>query len=137
MFIKLLTQFFAFSVPLLVSTAILANPEEQPVFEPSIFMASLRVLWGLLLVLAIIFAIYAFAKKRFNFLPANNAKSIIKVIEAKHLMPKKSIYLIEVRDKEYLVGVTDHSINLLSSSLKPDSFKEVFSDSLPTGEKND
>ncbi len=83
--------------------------------EPSMLMASMRVLWGLLIVLGIIFAIYAFAKKKFNFLPGNNGKSLIKIIETRHLMPKKSIYLIDVRGKEYLLGVSDNNINLLSS----------------------
>lgn len=108
----------------------LGSAESKPVLETSMFMASLRVVWGLLIVLGIIYALYAFARKKFNFLPANNTNSLIKVIEAKHLMPKKSIYLLEVRDKEYLVGVTDHSISLLSSSLKTESFQEVFGDTV-------
>ena len=82
--------------------------------EPTMFMASLRVLWGLLIVLAIIFAIYALAKKKFNFLPGNNQTSTINIIETKHLMPKKALYLIEIRGEEFLIGVSDQNINLLS-----------------------
>ncbi len=104
-----------------------AATEQQAVspYDSSMFMASLRVFWGLLVVVGIIFAVYALMKKRFSFLPNNNANANIKIVEAKHLMPKKSVYLIEVRGKEYLIGVTDQHISLLSSNIKADSFKDV------------
>lgn len=105
--------------------------------EPSMIMASMRVLWGLLIVLGIIFAIYALAKKKFNFLPGNNGKSLIKIVEARHLMPKKSIYLIDVRGKEYLVGVAENSINLLSTieNIDHEEFQSVLDQAV--NEKDD
>lgn len=99
---------------LFCSTALFANDKVINT-DPSMMLASMRVLWGLLIVLGIIFAIYAIAKKKFNFLPGNNGKSLIKIIETRHLMPKKSLYLIDVKGKEYLIGVSDNNINLLST----------------------
>ena len=42
-------------------------------------------------------------------------EGIIKIIESRHLMPKKSLFLIEVRGREYLVGSGGDSLNLIAS----------------------
>lgn len=121
-----LSSFFLFFIHGSGSMAIASESNiSAATYDPTMFMASLKVIWGLLVVLGIIFAIYALVKRRFNFLPNSNANTRIKIVEAKHLMPKKSLYLIEVRGKEYLIGVTDQNISLLSSHIKTDSFKDV------------
>ncbi len=113
---KLITRLY-FTLIILISTVdscFAASIDSPTVSEPSMFMASVRVLWGLLIVLGLIFSIYAIARKKFNFLPNNTANNIIKIIETRPLMPKKAVYLLEVRGKEYLVGVSDNTINLIS-----------------------
>lgn len=134
-------KLFSASLPSFFSLITLATSaccavDTPTTYDSSMFMASLKTLWGLLIVLAIIFAIYAFVRKKFSFLPGTNEKSIIKIIEAKHLMPKKSIYLMEVRNKEYLVGVTDHTISLLSTNHSQQSFQEILDQKTEGDEEN-
>ena len=75
--------------------------------------AYLRLTWGLLIVLGIILIFYALAKKRFSLL-SSSEKNLIKVLEIKHLMPKKSICLIEVRGREYLLGIGADNVSLIA-----------------------
>ncbi len=88
--------------------------------------ATLRMVWGLLVVLGILFIIYAVAKKKLNFLQSPG-QGIIKVLEVRHLMPKKSLYLIEVRGKEYLIGSGSDRLELIADlgESSPDSFTDI------------
>ncbi len=81
--------------------------------EMSETSAYLRLTWGLLIVLGIILIFYALAKKRFSLLNSSE-KNLIKVLEIKHLMPKKSICLIEVRGREYLLGLGADNVSLIA-----------------------
>jgi flagellar protein FliO/FliZ len=80
----------------------------------SLFNSSLKMIWGLLIVLGILLIIYGLVKKRVSLLQGGG-KGIIKIIESRHLMPKKSLFLIEVRGREYLVGSGGDSLNLIAS----------------------
>ncbi len=80
----------------------------------SMINSSLKMIWGLLVVLGILLIIYGLVKKRVTLLQGGG-KGIIKVIESRHLMPKKSLFLIEVRGREYLVGSGGDSINLIAA----------------------
>lgn len=80
----------------------------------SMLNSSLKMIWGLLVVLGILLIIYGLIKKRVTLLQGGG-KGIIKVIESRHLMPKKSLFLIEVRGREYLVGSGGDSLNLIAS----------------------
>jgi flagellar protein FliO/FliZ len=100
----------------------------------SLLSSSLRMIWGLLIVLGILFIIYIIVKKRFSIVPGGG-RGVIKVIEAHHLMPRKSLYLIEVRGKEYLVGTGGDSLQLITKidgadAAKP--FDEILETSLQT-----
>ncbi len=88
--------------------------------------ATLRLLWGLLVVLGILFLVYVIAKKKLNFLQTPG-KGIINVVEVRHLMPKKSLYLVEVRGKEYLIGSGGDSLKLIAAigESPADSFTEI------------
>jgi len=94
--------------------------------DPSLFSAGLRMFWGLLVVLGILLIIYAIMRKRLSFIKHND-NSAIKIIEIRHLMPKKSICLVEVRGQEYLLGLGGDTINLISSvsSKNKDTFDKA------------
>lgn len=64
----------------------------------------LRMIWGLLVVLGVIFIIYGLLKKRFSLLSASPNQNI-NVVEIKPLMGKKAICLVEVKGQEYLLGL--------------------------------
>jgi len=95
---------------------------------PSLFSSSLKMIWGLLVVLGIILIIYGIARKRLTLLQGGG-KGIITIIETKHLLPKKTLFLVEVRGREYLLGTGGESINLIAAIEdqpgNPATFKEV------------
>jgi flagellar protein FliO/FliZ len=78
------------------------------------FSAPLRLIWGLLVVLGILFIVYSLMRKKLSFLhmPVNGA---IKIIEVRHLLPKKSLYLVEVRGREFLLGAGQDRIELIAA----------------------
>jgi len=80
----------------------------------SLLSSSLKMIWGLLIVLGILLIIYGLVKKRVNLLQGGG-KGIINVVESRHLMPKKSLFLVEVRGKEYLLGSGADSLNLIAA----------------------
>lgn len=98
----------------------------------TLFSAGLRMFWGLLIVLGILLIIYGIMRKRLSFVKHND-KSFIKIVEIRHLMPKKSLCLVEVGGQEFLLGLGNETINLLS----PVSTKarETFDEALVSIEK--
>ncbi len=76
--------------------------------------ASLRIFWGLLIVFGVLLVVYALAKKKLSFLNAGAGKDAITIIETRHLMPRKSLCLIKVRDQEFLLGLGNEQINLIA-----------------------
>ncbi len=96
------------------------------------FSTTLRVIWGLLVVLGILFIIYGLMKKKMSFLNMQG-KGLIKIVEARHLMPKKSLYLVEVRGQEFLLGTGQDGINLIAPirSIQASSFAEILENSEP------
>jgi flagellar protein FliO/FliZ len=81
--------------------------------NPTLFAAGLRMFWGLLVVLGILLIIYGLMRKRLS-LVKNNDTSAIKIKEIRHLMPKKSLCLVEVGDQEFLLGLSSDAISLLA-----------------------
>ncbi len=95
--------------------------------DPSLLSVALRMVWGLLIVLGILLVIYAFMRKRLSFLK-NNQNSEIKIKEIRHIVPKKSLCLVEVGGQEFLLGIGTENITLLSAITKTppqDSFQKT------------
>ncbi len=82
--------------------------------DPTLFSTSLRMIWGLLIVLGILFVIYGLMRKRLSF-AQSNTKSKIQIKEMRHLMPKKSLCLVEVDGQEFLLGIGTENITLLAT----------------------
>jgi flagellar protein FliO/FliZ len=76
--------------------------------------ATLRIFWGLLIVFGVLLVVYALAKKKLSFLNAGAGRGAITIIETRHLMPRKSLCLIKVRDQEFLLGLGNEQINLIA-----------------------
>jgi len=74
--------------------------------------ASLKLIGALTIVLGLVLLLYYCSRKGFGFLPGQKTGAI-KVIEARHLMPKKSLFLVEIRGRELLLGVGVDRIELL------------------------
>ncbi len=90
--------------------------------------SGLRMLWGLLIVLAVILALYTVLKRRFSVFKQQE-NSLIKVLEIKHIMPKKSLILIEVKGQEFLVGSGNDTISTIVPISKNHSFESVLEES--------
>ena len=90
--------------------------------------AYFKVFWALCLVLALILILFAMFRKRFSLINPR-AEKAIRVLEIQPLAPRKSVCLIEVRGREFLVGVANESITLLADLQEP-SPKQSFHDVL-------
>ena len=77
--------------------------------------ASLKMAGALLGVVGLLLLLYHFSRKGlFGLLPV--AKSgAIKVSEMKYLMPKKAVCLVEVKGREFLLGVGVDRVELIAS----------------------
>ena len=92
--------------------------------------AYFRLLWGLLAVVGILLVLYAIVKKKFSFLN-QGGHGAIKVLEIRPLQPRKALCLIEVRGKEFLLGLSADHITLLADLNQPStgSFSEILASS--------
>ena len=124
--------FVTYIIPALCITLI---PDQAGAAESfSFFHSSVRMIWGLLIVLGILLIIYGLMKKKATLFqrPGNSA---ITVLETKHLMPKKTLFLVEVKGQEFLVGSGGESLSLLAS-FGPDGqqasrFEDILQESDP------
>lgn len=115
---KLLTLFIGILLPAVANAADWGSENLLP--------ASLKLIGALALVLGLVLLLYYFSRKGFGFLPAPKSGAI-KLIETKHLMPKKSLFLVEVHGRQLLLGVGVDRIELLSNLewLNNASFEET------------
>lgn len=120
------------SVILLAILLLQAGPAQAAVNSTDEITSYFRVLWGLLIVLAIILLLFAIFRKRFSLLQPRGAKAI-RVLEMQPLMPRKAICLVEVRGREYLLGIGTDAITLLAdlNDHGRPSFKDVLADTQP------
>lgn len=102
--------------------------------DPSLLSASLRMIWGLLIVSGILLVIYGLMKKRLSFVQ-KHSKSRIKIKETCHIMPKKSLCLIEIDGKEFLLGLGTENVSLITAL--DDRNQKSFQDNLSIAEKNE
>ncbi len=118
-------------IPLSASLLLLDCTTAYPAEQLDTLYTSLRMLWGLLIVIAIILILYFILKKRFSIFKQQE-HSHIKIVEIKHVTPKKSLMLVEVKGQDFLVGTGSDSINSIIPIQKNHSFDSV----LEQSEKN-
>lgn len=80
--------------------------------NPSLGTAALQTIWALLIVIGLILAFYALARKRLVL--GKLGGNAIRVIEMRPLFPKATLALVEVRGREYLLGINAGNIQLLA-----------------------
>lgn len=102
--------------------------------DPSLVSSSLRMLWGLLVVSGILLIIYGVMRKRFS-LAGSNSNSKIQIKEIRHIMPKKSLCLVEVGGQEFLLGLSSENITLITPL--DSSKKASFQENLAVAEQNE
>ncbi|RMF48102.1 MAG: flagellar biosynthetic protein FliO [Deltaproteobacteria bacterium] len=94
------------AVPVLAAEAI------QP---PGMLASTLKVLGSLVLVIGLGLVIAALAKKRLPMLPGQRG-SAIRVLETRGLGPKKAVALVEVRGREFLLGLGADGVRMLAET---------------------
>ncbi|MGE4492538.1 MAG: flagellar biosynthetic protein FliO [Syntrophotalea sp.] len=84
----------------------------------------LRMWAGLAVVMALILLLYAAAQRWLRW-PTGGRSGVIRIRETRPLGPKKYLYLVQVRDRELLLGVTAERICLLNDAPLPDGDEPV------------
>ncbi len=74
--------------------------------------AVLQMAWALAVVIGLILIIYALARRRLG--PAALRGGAITIVELRHIMPKTSLALVEVRGRELLLGISAGGVHLLA-----------------------
>lgn len=119
---------WAFFIVLLFNTQVLAETTTQSLLPDNndLITSSFRVIWGLLIVLGIILLLYGLLRKRFSLLASLPDKEI-NIIEIKPLMGKKALCLVEIRGKEYLLGISESQISNIATlpPKKTSTFKQA------------
>ena len=123
-------------LPVTSFCAVESSPFVASADEPTFFMAGARVLWGLLIVVAVMLVLYALVKKKLNFFPGNAENAVIQIVETKHLTPKKALHLLCIRDEEFLIGVSENSINFLTKvqNQEKNNFDQLLEESIHSHE---
>ena len=80
--------------------------------------ALLQTAWALMVVVGLILALYALARKRPFF--SRSGGNAITIIEMRPLMAKATLALVEVRGKEYLLAISATGIHCLAD-LSPEA----------------
>lgn len=79
------------------------------------FSPALRMLGGLGLVLGLILGGYGLLRNRIGSFPAGR-KRAVQVVESCPLGPRRSVCLVRVRDREFLLGVTQQQVTFLGET---------------------
>ena len=123
----------------------------DPVIETASSIGILvRMIVVLIIVIAIIFAIFALMKKTMT--QGNDDDPFLRKVSSIILSPGKSVQVITLLDKAYLIGVSENAVNLIgevedkelvdamnvyadknSKVRKPQNFNEVLSLFMPNG----
>jgi flagellar protein FliO/FliZ len=113
----------------------LAPTPDPPPDSPTLHTAAQQTLWALLVVVGLILALYALARKRWLFGLGKSGGNAITVIEMRPLLPKTTLALVEVRGREYLLGISSGGIELLADlSQPPDPGRPDFASLLAEGQ---
>jgi len=75
--------------------------------------AILKVIAALAVVLGLVLLLYALGRKGTGWLPSAKGAAI-RVVEMRHLAPKKTLCLVEVRGEEMLLGIGHERIEVLA-----------------------
>lgn len=98
------------------------QPAQAAEFDP--ISSGLRMLTGLLVVLAIILGLFLLLRKRLSSFQQQGG-GLINVLEIKHVLPRKTLMLVEVRGREFLVGAGADSIQTIVPVQQGESFAEL------------
>lgn len=85
---------------------------------PTMGSMLLKMTWALCIVAGLILILYGLLRRKMG-LPASGRGTAIKIIEVKPIMYKNALALIQVHDREMLVGISQNGIHMLSEVTTP------------------
>lgn len=96
----------------------------------------LKVMASLALVLGLVLLIYALLRRGGRWIPSAQ-NSAIKLVEVRHLAPKKTLYLVEVKGSTLLLGATAEHMETLAQwpSGADDSFSAALKEQMTSEEQ--
>ncbi|MDP4173011.1 MAG: flagellar biosynthetic protein FliO [Bacteroidota bacterium] len=78
------------------------------------FINILKIIFFLIILVVLMYGTLYMMKKYFYSSDKSRSKLVkIKVLSTQMIMPKKFIQVVQVHDKVLILGISDHSINLL------------------------
>ena len=87
------------------------NIDPQKIDQPSVFSLFIKLIISLVII--VILAYYSMKFLRRNFQSKAEGDSV-SILDQHALGVNKGIYITEIGDKVYVLGVTDHNVNLLT-----------------------
>ncbi|MGL1931441.1 MAG: flagellar biosynthetic protein FliO [Desulfotalea sp.] len=97
----------------LLLTIFLLTPSLALAADNDYLSGYFRMLWSLAIVVGVMFIIFAIVKKRFSPFSTSSKKKI-KVLEIQAIMPKKSLCLVEVNNKTFLLAISQDNIQKIA-----------------------
>lgn len=99
------------AVPLIL--LMLSSPAVAASAElPSMGSMFMQMVWALLVVTGLILVLYALLRKKMGY--SGSATSRIKVMEIRPVLPKNSLALVRVDNREILIGISTNGMHLLT-----------------------
>lgn len=81
--------------------------------SPSGIWIFIRMILVLIVVLVIIFLLFKLMKK--NMSPGENNDPFLRKVSSLTLSPGKSVQVVTIQEKAYIIGVTDNAVNLIGT----------------------
>ncbi len=102
--------------------------QPTPVPPPGMLSTSIRMIFSLIIVLALIYLV-VYILKRYSYPGGSGQSDLIKVVSFSYLRAKEMLYIVKVGERLLLLGVTPNNINLITE-LKEEDFKIGFKEKL-------
>ena len=97
-------------------------------YSPDLTMATLKMLLSLAVVLALVWGLSRFAKKKLPLVNGGGKAGLIQVLESQCLGIKKSVTLVKVPGSVLVLGVSPDRVSLLSKIEEPELLSGVEAD---------
>lgn len=91
------------------------------------FFDLLKTFVPLVLVLGLLYGVLILVRKySISFKPGSSGPVSVKVLSSQMIMPKRYVSIVKVKDKLLVLGVSEHSINLLKEfDYIPEEFENI------------
>lgn len=134
---KKLILLFAVTILMLLNCSAFGAPEagaevQEPLELPSVAGLFFRIIISMFFILLITYAVMRLLKRQNDL--QQRQKAWIRVLDYQGLGANRGIYLMEILNRDYLVGVSEGSINILLEIDQDDEYWRDIKDTLEEGQ---